>query len=369
MTTHGEALRDVGGRYRLGRMVGRGATAEVWVATDERLGRDVAIKLFRTDVPDPGAQARIEAEMRTLAALRHPGLVTVYDAGLAGGGASPYLVMELVDGQTLHERLALGPLTGAETAALGIALADALAYVHGMGVVHRDVKPANILLEGPGPAWTAVKLADFGIARIDDAPRLTADGTTLGTPNYLSPEQVRGSDVGPAGDVYSLGLVLLECLTGVMAYTGQSVEAAVARLSRDPDIPPHLDAGWRSLLAAMTSREQDGRPTAAEVAAQLRALPVPAAATGQTTVLTAAPGEMPTPAASGATKLLAAKPRRRRRPLLVLGALVVLLIAVAAVLVLTQSDGSGSSRTPPPHYPSVPGRMGAHLVQLEGAIG
>jgi serine/threonine protein kinase len=360
MTTHGELLREVGGRYQLDRPIGSGASAEVWVATDERLGRQVAVKLFRTDVPDPTARERIEAEMRTLASLRHYGLVTVHDAGLAGSDSVPYLVMELVDGQTLQQRLTSGPLTATETANLGVALADALDYVHAAGVVHRDVKPANILLEGrQGQEWTAVKLADFGIARIDDAPRLTALGTTLGTPNYLSPEQVRGSDVGPAADIYSLGLVLLECLTGTMAFTGSSIEAAVARLHRDPDIPADLDPAWRELVGRMTSRKPAQRPTAAEVSARLANLQQPAA-TGATTIMASVP--------VGATKLLPARPKRRIRPLLIAAVLAVAAIVIALLLVLSDAGGS-SSRNPAPHYPSVPGQLGSHLVQLEGAIG
>ena len=177
--------------------------------------------------------------------------------------------MEVVDGITLARALDGGPLAPHRAAALGAQLAGALAYVHERGVVHRDVKPANILVDDrTGQA----KLTDFGVARLVDGTRLTEAGTTLGTANYLAPEQATGDEVTPACDVYSLGLVLLECLTGSVAFPGYGVTAAVARLHRDPDIPAWLPDGWRGLLAAMTSRKAADRPRSADVAVRLALL-------------------------------------------------------------------------------------------------
>lgn len=261
-------LTLAGGRYELGPVLGTGGMASVRRGTDTVLGRPVAVKVFRADMDEDGAR-RAEVEMQTLAALGHPGLVSVYDAGTEehpdGRPPTPYLVMELVEGPTLAACCADGSLSPERLATIGAQLADALHYVHARGVVHRDVKPANILLSPNGP-----KLADFGIARIVDSARHTGTGLTIGTAPYLSPEQVTGTPVGPPADIYALGLVLLEALTGRREYDGGPVECALARLHRAPAVPRSLPAPWPELLAAMTAREPADRPTAVEVAERLR---------------------------------------------------------------------------------------------------
>ena len=273
------------GRYRIGELLGQGGMATVYRAHDEMLGRDVAIKLFPT-TPDVEEAERHRAEMRLLARLSHPGLVTLHDAGSAlAGGHLPqtYLVMELVDGPTLSTLIGTGPLSATHAARVGRQLAEALATVHDAGVVHRDIKPANVLLVGrevaavedPDAALTTgpiVKLADFGIARHADGARLTMTGTTLGTAMYLAPEQAAGRPVGPPADVYALGLVLLECLTGAKPFSGTLVEVASVRLNSDPAIPQELPSAWRALLAEMTSREATERPTMADAAVRLAEL-------------------------------------------------------------------------------------------------
>ncbi|MDQ0745590.1 hypothetical protein QFZ62_002898 [Clavibacter sp. B3I6] len=261
------------GRYRISGLLGRGGMATVHRAVDETLGREVAVKVFATDSADPAEVERQEGEVRMLAGLSHPGLVTLFDVGddVVADRVLAFIVMEIVDGTTLADRMKEGPLPGPEVARIGGILADALGYIHRRGVVHRDVKPANVLLARPEddePA--AAKLTDFGIARLVDGTRLTSTGSIIGTVSYLSPEQALGESVGAPTDVYALGLVLLECLTGRRTFPGTAAESTMARVVRDPDIPARLGAAWVDLLTRMTRRDPAARPTAREVAAELR---------------------------------------------------------------------------------------------------
>ncbi len=253
-------------RYQLDGILGTGGMGDVHRAWDTRLSRFVAVKLFRSSL-DAVSVRRFDSEVRTLAALSHPGLVSVYDAGTDGD--SPFVVLQLVEGRTLHNRIGDGPLSPEEVRSLGARLADALAYVHAHDVVHRDVKPSNILLDTDGHAY----LADFGLARLTGATRLTSTGEMMGTAAYLAPEQVRGKNLGFPVDVYALGLVLLECLTGYREYEGSEVEAAVARLHRPPDMPDDLPADLAHLLTRMTALTPRRRPTALQCAQALRAIP------------------------------------------------------------------------------------------------
>ncbi|MFF4169360.1 protein kinase [Streptomyces sp. NPDC001744] len=244
----------VAGRYRLDDLLGRGGAADVYEGLDLRLRRPVAVKLFRPD-GDSLMEERFGGEGRLLARMRHPGLVTVYDTGREEG--RPYLVMQLVRGTTLRRRIAEAPLTPGEAVRTGAALASALAHVHAAGVVHRDVKPSNILLDETG----APHLADFGISRSLDTTRADT-GPLVGTAAYLAPEQVLGRGAGPAADVYSLGLVLLESLKGELEYAGAPLEAALARLHRPPVVPPGFPADLAELVEAMTDADETGRPDA-----------------------------------------------------------------------------------------------------------
>jgi serine/threonine protein kinase len=375
----------VAGRYRLDRRVGRGGMADVYSAEDELLGRAVAVKMFRLDATADDRH-RIDVEMRTLAALRHPGLVTVFDAGTAadssGSGheqSSPFLVMELITGPTLAEQLREGPLTPADCGRIGAQLADTLTYVHSNNVVHRDVKPANILLDthhgdaAGAESRFAVKLADFGISRVLDSTSITMHGTTVGTANYLSPEQARGDPVGPASDTYSLGLVLCECLTGQVVYPGSGIEAAIARLHRQPDIPAHIGPLWRQLLSAMTLHDPAARPGGAEVAATLASFNADRATaeiitpTSVTAVLDAVPPastailpDLPTTHANPVPNRVR---RGRNVAVAALGAVLIAIIAVALA-----SGGRSTAYTPQPAYPSVSGQVGVDLNELEGTL-
>jgi eukaryotic-like serine/threonine-protein kinase len=252
----------LGGRYELGALLGTGASAVVRRAVDRVTGRLFAVKLFHA-----GASAhdrrRQQREMRALAALHHPGLVGLHDGGVEAG--RPYIVTDLVEGPTLAELLADGPLHPAEVRRIGARLADALAHVHAGGIVHRDLKPANVLLGSDGRP----RLADFGIARALDGTAVTGTGYVVGTAAYLAPEQVRGEWVGPEADVYALGLVLLESLTGRREYPGALVESATARLHRAPGIPDDLPSALRTALHAMTALDPAVRPSAADVATLL----------------------------------------------------------------------------------------------------
>jgi serine/threonine protein kinase len=293
------------GRYRLEEVAGRGGMATVYRAVDELLGRPVAAKILSSSSADADEVRRQQGEVRLLASLSHPGLVTLFDAGAADtpDGPRAFLVMELVRGVTLRARLAEGPMTFREVAGTAADLADSLHYIHRRDVVHRDIKPGNILLVDPAEDDTGVrtKLADFGIARIMDGTHVTAAGAIIGTVSYLSPEQAMGEPVGPPADIYALGLVLLECLTGQKAFPGGATESIMARVLRDPDIPASFSPEWSALLRAMTARKPEDRPSAREVSDALRRLSrPPIASRGAATAATAADGT-----GSGETALLA----------------------------------------------------------------
>ena len=375
-------------RFMIESLIGTGGMASVYRATDTALGRTVAVKLFRADgsAAEPERQS---GEIALLASLNHFALVTLFDAGTAmvDGVPRAFIVMELVDGPDLRARIEGGPLPSLDVAMMGADLAEALHYVHEQGIIHRDVKPANVLLATsgfPGRSMHA-KLADFGIARLLDETRLTATGSLLGTASYLSPEQALGGAIGAPTDVYSLGLVLLECLTGLRAYPGTAVESAMARLQRQPEIPNALGRDWIEVLAAMTARDTADRSTAAEASLLLRALAtetedqavatlVLPASTGSdaapTEVLTADPAPKPKPATAAISwKQTGTKPApatRSRRTILwtIAATLVVAVIALGALFL----RGGDEPAVVPPNYPAVDGTLGTHLEQLQKSV-
>jgi serine/threonine-protein kinase len=248
-------LGDVlGGRYRLVELLGQGGMATIYRAVDSQLGRDVAVKVLHREFGrDPDFVARFRQEAQAAAALSHPGIVGIYDFGADDDG--PYLVMELVDGEDLASVLRRnGPLPPRQAARLVAEVGRALNAAHERGIVHRDVKPGNIMLTATG----RVKVTDFGIARAWADAGLTLPGTTLGSVHYFSPEQALGEPVTAASDVYSLGIVLYELLTGRRPWEGDSAAAvAMARISASPPrvsdvrptVPPALEAIDRKALA------------------------------------------------------------------------------------------------------------------------
>ena len=264
------------GRYELIELVGEGGAASVYRARDLHLGRNVAVKLLHADAAQNIDRTRYEAELDVLASFSHHGIVTLLDAGVDETEVDrprPYLVMEFVSGVDLRERIRSGSLTPRQIAQIGYDMAEALEYVHGRGVLHRDIKPSNILLSrlGGREARTRAKLTDFGAALRTTEPGTVPEAVALGTAAYLSPEQVELQLLTPATDIYSLGLVLLECFTGERAYPGDPEPAALARLTADPAMPAGLAQEWRELLLAMTSIEAFDRPTAPELVDAMRA--------------------------------------------------------------------------------------------------
>ncbi|WP_234346486.1 serine/threonine-protein kinase [Cellulomonas timonensis] len=278
----------LGHRYLVDGPLGHGGMGTVFRGTDSRLTRSVAIKVFSLDGVAPREIRRYADEARMLGALSHPGLVALLDVGADLGPASEplaFLVMELVEGRTLREHIDTGPMPPAEVADVGRQLAEALRHAHAVGVVHRDLKPANVLvareavLSGDAEApRTSTKLADFGIAQSMDGESTPGaeGGPTFGTASYLSPEQALGRPLGPQSDVYSLGLVLLECLTGRRAYPGEALASSLARLLDAPEVPDTFGPAWAALLRSMTAATPEERPTTDQVAEQLRRLRRPA---------------------------------------------------------------------------------------------
>ena len=265
----------LGNRYEILEEIGRGGMATVYKGRDLRLSRKVAVKVFRGGFADAVDPRRTTQEMQLLGGVNHPAIVSVLDASNGDERFGSYLVMELVVGDDLGALLkrARGPLSADFARRIVGDVASALQLLHGQGVVHRDVKPGNILVStggSQGPSGVTAKLTDFGIAQMVDGAALTATDSILGTAAYLSPEQVRGSRLRPASDIYSLGLVLLEALTGRRAFPGPAAEAAVARLTRPPALPIDASPALADLLSRMTALDPSARPRAEEVAAALR---------------------------------------------------------------------------------------------------
>src|SRR5215208_7002349 len=251
-------------RYRLDEKVGSGGMSSVYRAFDPTLERWVAIKLMHRDIStDPDQLERFRREARAVASLNHPHIVTVIDAGEDDG--MPYIVFEYVEGETLKDRIRrFGRLQVPESLAYAIEIGRALAVAHDRGIVHRDVKPQNVLVDEEGSA----KVTDFGIARTLDQEGLTADGRVLGTTDYVSPEQALGHAVTGQSDIYSLGIVLYEMLTGDVPFRGENqVSVAMKHIREDmPDLQvrrPEISSALAAVVDRATAKDLAVRyPTA-----------------------------------------------------------------------------------------------------------
>lgn len=249
------------GRYRTLGTLGTGGMARVLLAEDERLGRRVAIKQMHSAAPEDSAR-RLQREARLGAALSHPNLVAVFD--VETDGESVLIVMEYVEGETLKDAVTAGPLDPERALAVVRDVAAALDHAHGQGVVHRDVKPANVLIGRDGTS----KLADLGIATAAESTRITRSGTVLGTAAYMAPEQLEGEEAGPAADVYSLAAVAFEALSGRPANRGATPVEIAHRMATEPppdlrDAWPGAPAGAAEALKRGMAREPAGRPESA----------------------------------------------------------------------------------------------------------
>jgi eukaryotic-like serine/threonine-protein kinase len=291
----GQSIAD---RYKLDRRIAVGGMGEVWEASDSRLGRSVAVKVLRPELSDDHEFLhRFRIEARTVASLDHPGIAGVHDYGEdegPDGRPTAYLVMELVRGEPLSTIIARGPIDTDETLRLLEEAGWALQAAHERGFVHRDVKPGNILVRTDG----VVKLTDFGIAKAADAVPVTRSGMVMGTAHYIAPEQASGSEAGPSGDVYSLGIVGYECLAGQRPFRAESAVAVAMMQVREapPPLPASVPPHARQLIEAVLvkdpkQRYANGGEFALAVAAVRRGepLPPPGAVTTISKAITHAP--------------------------------------------------------------------------------
>lgn len=392
----GQLPRLLAGRYEIRDLIGRGGMAEVHLGYDTRLSRIIAIKLLRSDIAgDTTFQARFRREAQSAAALNHPAIVAVYDSGeehvtQADGSVSsiPFIVMEYVEGHTVRELLGEGEAVPiAEAVEITTGVLDALEYSHRAGIVHRDIKPGNIMLTSTG----AVKVMDFGIARAmeDSAATVTQTHAVVGTAQYLSPEQARGEVVDTRSDLYSTGCLLYELLTGQPPFTGDSAVAIayqhVREIPKPPsslaaDVPESLDrVVLKALAKNRDDRYQDAAHFRTDLLAAARGADVAAPATDhwQTTALmpAAAAATTPAPAPPAPSPATAEEePERKRRPWWVWLLMALALIALVTVGVLAAngafSGGSGSTPTASatPTAATVPDVSGKTEAEARSAI-
>ncbi|MFD6185598.1 serine/threonine-protein kinase, partial [Streptomyces goshikiensis] len=281
----------IAGRYRLGARLGRGGMGTVWRATDELLGRPVAVKELHVDGGSETSKALREA--RTVAQVKHPHVVVVHDVVEHEG--RPFIVMELVEGGSLADRLAAeGPLSVGDTARTGLALLGALTAAHGRGVLHRDVKPANVLMEAGSER---VVLTDFGIASLAGSTTISETGAFVGSPEYTSPERMQGAAAGPSCDLWSLGALLCAALTGESPFHRDSLGGVLHAVVYDEIRPPAQAGPLAPVIRGLLERDPERRLAAAEAGRLLTAY----VTTGRVPLVERAAGPTPPPVSSAPT--------------------------------------------------------------------
>lgn len=393
--------RILGDRYEVGDLIGRGGMAQVHLGYDTRLSRTVAIKVLRTDhAQDPTFIARFRREAQSAAALNHPSIVAVYDTGeetvTSESGRTlslPYIVMEYVKGRTVSQLLSNGDaLPIDEAVQIVVGILSALEYSHREGIVHRDIKPGNIMLTPDGK----VKVMDFGIARAvaDSSATMTQTNSVVGTAQYLSPEQARGEVVDARSDLYSTGCVLFELLTGQPPFRGDSAVAVAyqhvsqqppAPTSIAPDIPEALD---RVVTKSLAKRREDRYQSAAEMRADLLAairggeVSAPAVGSWQTQVMSAPtqvastpPTQVaPTPPAQAAktstqtSMPVAEDSRSRNKIFIILGIILILLAAAGIGYAIYNANSSPEEPTSTLAQTTVPDLTGMNETQVRAAL-
>ncbi|MEV5874636.1 serine/threonine-protein kinase [Streptomyces sp. NPDC052101] len=383
---HG-AGRLLAGRYRVTARLGRGGMGVVWRAVDEVLGREVAVKELRTytDAAGPelsGLRLRMRREARAAARVRHPGVVAVHDVAEADG--RPLIVMELIDGPSLDGILReRGPLDPYEAARIGVAVTDALAAAHHVGVLHRDVKPGNILLDRTG----RVVLTDFGIATMDDpgdgsATRLTRSGELVGSLDYLAPERAQGGEPGAPADVWALGATLYAAVEGASPFRRTSTYSTLTAIVAEPLPEPRRAGPLAPVLRRLMDKRPDARPDAEEARDALRAVAQASIPDTPTTTLRPTPPRAPeatdrtTPSAlpaagpaepeatrpavpTGPMETPSGSPRRKGRALLAAAAVAVVLAAAGITVALMRDqtpkpDSASAARPSSPASASAP---------------
>ncbi|MEV7147499.1 serine/threonine-protein kinase [Streptomyces sp. NPDC093084] len=352
MGTDGEAVRLIAGRYRLETRLGRGGMGVVWRATDQLLGRQVAVKELTVDdsLPDDDARLRRDRTLReaqAVAQLHHPHIIVVHD--VVEEGERPYIVMELIDGGSLADRISRnGPVDVAETARIGVALLSALRTAHTAGVLHRDIKPANVLVEtGTG----RVVLTDFGIAQVAGATTLTETGSFVGSPEYTAPERMSGSRSGPASDLWSLGVLLCAALSGESPFRRDSLGGILHAVVSDEIRPPSQAEPLLPVVRGLLERDPERRLGAAEAERMLRGfmetgtVPAASAADGAA-AYTPTQRDVPWPPAQAPD----GPPRYSSRGVLVAALLVAAMAGagVSAAALLFHGGGGGGGPAPGP---------------------